>query len=142
MSLAPTLTPNKPLTVRIVGNPRTARFPMCITFPPTPGVTVSPAPTAHTKFRYCREFQTGVCALHPSETLEAFAARVESVSGGAYVILTIDLTGKVDIIEAVISKKHPYLAQSEYNYNLLARMARENVEEALRLGALVIKGNE
>ena len=142
MSLAQMLTPNKPLTARMVGDSRTAKFPMCITFPPTPGVTVSGATGSSTKFRYCPEFQTGACILHPGETLEAFAARVESVSGGAYVILTIDPTGKVDIIEAVISEKHPYLPQSEYNYELLARMARETVEKAISIGALVIRGNE
>jgi len=140
MSQVSTSTPGKPLVVRVRGNSPAAKFPMCITFPPEPGMTVPAAPGTHTQFRYCPEFQLGVCMLHPGETLQAFAARVESVSGGAYVILTINLTGKVDIIEAVISEKHPYLAQSEFNYNMLAKTAKENVEEALRTGAIVIKG--
>ena len=141
MSLPPTLTRNKPLTVRLHENTPPAKFPMCITFPPTPGVTVPPAPGTRTEFRLSPKFKAGICVLHPGETLQAFAARVESVSGGAYVVLTIDLTGEVDIIEVVISEEHPYLAQSEYNYNLLASLARESVEEALRGGDLVIKGN-
>jgi hypothetical protein len=72
--------------------------------------------------------------------MEGFAARVESVSGGAYVILTIDLNGKVEIIDVVISKNHPSLGQTEHNHNLLASLASKCVEEALRVGALVIKG--
>lgn len=140
MSLVPTLSPNKPLVVRLQGP--SAKFPRCITFPPAPGVTIPPAPGTRTEYRYCPEVQAGICVRHPGEALEAFAARVESVSGGAYVILTIDLAGQVDIIEAVISEKHPYLTQSEYNYNLLANKAKKHVEEALRLGALVIKGKE
>ena len=139
MPQAPTLTPHKPLTVRLLGSSPTAKFPMCITFPPDPGVNVSLPTSPYTEFRYSPEFQPGVCVLHPGETMERFAARVESVSAGAYVILTIDLNGKVEIIEVVISRKHPYLAQTEYNHNLLAKMATETVEEALRLGALVIK---
>jgi hypothetical protein len=142
MSPAPLLTRNNPLTVRLGGDARTSKFPMCITFHPQPGVPFSPAPGTGTEFRHSPKFNAGACVLHPRETLQAFAARVESVSGGAYVILTIDLSGKVDIIEVVISGEHPYVAQSKYNYGLLSGLARESVEEALRVGALVIKRNQ
>jgi len=137
MPLVPTLSPNKPLTVKLQGP--TAKFPMCITFPPTPGVTVSLPTAPYTKYRYSPEFQPGVCVPHPGETMTQFQARVEFVAGGAYVVLAIDAAGGIDVVAVAISDEHPYLAQSEFNYNMLEKMAKEQVEESLRLGALVIR---
>jgi hypothetical protein len=140
MSQVPTLIPGKPLVVRLRGNSPAAKFPMCITFRPAPGVTMSLPMAPCTNFRYSPEFQTAVCIPHPGETGEQFKARVESNAGGAYVVLTIDARGRIEVVAAAIYGDHPYLAQTEYNYDLIEKMAKENVEEALRTGAIVIKG--
>lgn len=139
MSQAPTLIPRNPLVVRPRGNSPTAKSPICITFPPAPGVTVSLPIAPYTNFRYSPDFRTGLCVPHPDETMTQFQTRVESVAGGAYVVLTIDMAGEINVVGVAIAHEHPYLAQSKYNYDLLARKARESVKEALRQGALVIK---
>ena len=137
MSSVPTLTPNKPLIVRLEGP--TDKFPICITFPPTPGVRFSLPTPPYTNFGYIPEFEPGLCFPHPDEKMTEFQTRVESVAGGAYVALTIDLANEIDVIAVAIFDDHPYLAQSKYNFDILAKKATEIVRQALREGTLVLK---